>query len=226
MKQLSKYRSFIALITAVTLYSSCTTPNAANKVKKQERRVPIAINITGSGRDVAFVNLDYYRLKMVDALDNFQSVNLELADEGEKPEITLDLEIDNFNLWPRDERRGRRTLSRTVVVGKDANGRPVYQTARASVDIVQVQRRSNARFEANLKFNGVQPKTFERSFAPNFNYQNTYVDNIQGDPRAVDPLLYFSRGAITEPQEIDFLLELSNREMLRRLSDEIRSYYS
>lgn len=213
----------ILFIFTAPALSACSGLN--KRPKTPERVVPIEINISGDSRDVGFINLDYYRLKVLDALEDFQGVDLQLTEPDETPEVILDIKIENFVLWPRDERTSRRVLARNVVVGTDAAGKPIYQTVRASVDIVQVQRRSNARFVTRLNFKGTPPKTFERTFAPNFNYQKVFVDNIQGDPRAVDPSLYFSRGTEIEPREDEFLLALSQQEMLRRLSNEIRSYY-
>jgi hypothetical protein len=54
---------------------------------------------------------------------------------------------------------------------------------------------------------------------------NTYVDNIQGDMRAVDPSISMSRGMLIDLTEDDYILILSKQEMIRRLGDEIRKFY-
>jgi hypothetical protein len=216
--------AFLLLIFIVIGCGSATKGTKSKKVA--ERVVPIAINIkNGNDHDLAFVNMNYYRFKVLDNLDDFLKVDLNLVESDENPEIVLDLNIDNFTLWPRDERVSRRALSRVVQTGTDNSGKPVYQTVTASVDITQLQRRSNARFIATLTFKGTPPKTYKQSFASNYNYVSTSVDNIQGDPRAVDPSIYSMRSSGIEPREDDFLLELSRRDMLPRLSSELRVYY-
>ncbi|WP_026897528.1 hypothetical protein [Daejeonella oryzae] len=214
------------LLIFILLFSACGTSQKGRSKRPDARVVPIAINIqSGNNHDLNFVNMDYYRLQVLDQLDNFLNVDLDLVEADENPEVVLDLNIDNFVLWPKSERISRRTLRRVIQVGNDSAGKPIYQTIVASVDIINVERRSNARFTTTLTFKGADPKTYKQSFYSNFNYANTYVDNIQGDPRAVDPSLYSMRSMGMEPVEIDFLLNLSRRDMLPRLSYQFRSYY-
>ena len=214
------------LFALILLSMACGTSSKSGKAKRQpDRVVPVAFNIETRGNsDLNFVNLDYYRFKVLDELENFQSVDFTLAEPDEEPEVTLNLNIQNFVQWPRDERVSRRILSRVVQTGTDAAGKPVYQTVRASVDIVQVEQRVNASFTAEIKYKASPEKNFKRSFSPNYRYSKTYVDNIQGDSRAVDPSLYFSRSPGMEPQTQDFLFYLSE-EVVQRLSSELRSYY-
>lgn len=190
-----------------------------------KREVPIAININAQNNAaINLVNTDYFALQLAQDLDEFQEVNFVLVGQEDNPEVVLNLDISNFTLWPRDERMTRRRVSRNIAVGTDAAGKPIYQTVTANVDIVQVQRRSNARFVTNLTVKGTPGLKFQRTFAPNYNYANTYVDNVQGDSRALDPRLMI-RGADIEPVENDFLLLLARQEMIRRLSTELRKYY-
>ena len=128
-------------------------------------------------------------------------------------------------LWPKDERVSRRRVSRNIVAGTDSNGKPVYQTVTAVVDIVQIQQRTNARFKTSLSFKADPPVKFQKTFFANYNYVNTYVDNIQGDMRAVDPSISMSRGMLIDLTEDDYILILSKQEMIRRLGDEIRKFY-
>ena len=213
---------FLALI----LITACGTSKKSGKAKRPPmREVPVAFNIkSANNHDLYSVNLDYYRLKVLDELRNFQNVRFILAEPDENPEVIFNLNIDNFLLWPRNETVSRRVLSRVIQTGTDAAGKPIYQTVRASVDVVQVQQRSNARFLVNLEIKGSPGKTYKQSFAPSYNYNNAYVDNIQGDPRAVDPSLYFSERPVIEPEALDFLFSLSS-EMVHRVSSELRSYY-
>ena len=206
------------------ILSACGTAGEGNK-REPRRVVPVALNIeTRNNSELNFINMDFYRLKLLDQLENFQSVDFTLVEPDEEPEVVLNLNIDNFVLWPRDERVSRRILTRVVQTGTDANGKPVYQTVRASVDVIHVQQRSNARMIVDLNIKGTPGKTYKRSYSPSYNYAKVFVDNIQGDSRAVDPSLYFSRGPAFEPETIDFLLTLSG-EMVQNVSLQLRSYY-
>lgn len=214
------------LFLAFILITSCGTSSKKGKAKRPPKRdVPVAFTIkTSNNSELNFINMDYYRLQILDKLEDFQTVNFVLAEPDEKPEITINLNIDNFVLWPRNQQVSRRVLTRVVQTGTDAAGKPVYQTVRASVDIIQVERRSNARFQVDMRIEGTPPKTYKQGFFPRYNYKNVYVDNIQGDSRAVDPSLYFSRSQGIEPDALDFLFQLSG-EMVDRVSHELRSYY-
>ena len=204
---------------------ACNSSRSGKTPRTPKREVPIAINIdTENSPTINFINLDYFRLQLIQDLDQFQEVNFLLVDPTEDPEVVLNLNISSFTLWPRDERMTRRRVSRNIPVGTDAAGKPIYQTVSATVDIVQIQRRSNARFAASLVIKGTPGLTFQRTFIPRYNYVDTYVDNVQGDTRAIDPRL-MTRGINVEPVESDFLLLLAREEMVRRLSSELRNYY-
>lgn len=186
---------------------------------------PIAINIKSNDNDLDFINLDLYQLKILDYLNDFQEVHLTRADENEKPEIIFNLTIDNFNVWPRNEQRFRQNFSRVIAVGKDANGKTLYQTITASADVVQTEIRANATFKTSLSFTDGQ-KPFNKVFPANYRYKNAYVENITGDARAISPRLLSSVGPAFEPEPYDLLLALSRQEMVDRISRQIRSYYS
>lgn len=219
-----KYLKYILpLFIIFTL--ACNSTKSGRTPRTPKREVPIAINIKAQNNaTINFINLDYFRLQLIQDLDQFQEVNFLLVDAEENPEVVLDMDITSFTLWPRDERMSRRRVSRNIVVGTDAAKKPIYQTVTASVDIVQIQRRSNARFVTNLNVKGTPGLKFQRTFLPTYNYVNTYVDNVQGDSRALDPSL-MTRGIDIEPVENDFLLILARQEMIRRLSAELRKYY-
>ncbi|SKB31156.1 hypothetical protein [Daejeonella lutea] len=213
------------LLLIVTASMACNSSKSGRTPKVPKREVPIAINIKAQNNaTINFVNTDYFALQLVQDLDQFQEVNFSLVGAEDNPEVVLNLDISSFTLWPRDERMVRRRVSRSVPVGTDAAGKPIYQTVTASVDIVQVQRRSNARFVTNLTVKGTPGLKFQRTFVPNYNYVHTYVDNVQGDPRALDPGV-MTRGIEMEPLENDYLLILARQEMVRRISTELRKYY-
>jgi hypothetical protein len=210
----------------IIIAMACNPSKSGRTPRAPKREVPIVINIRAEANATNnFINLDYFRLQLIQDLDEFQEVNFLLVEPEENPEVVLTISLTNFTLWPRDERRSRRRVSRQVVVGTDAAKKPIYQTVTASVDIIQVQRRSNARFATNLTVKGTPGLNFKRIFAATYNYNNTYVDNIQGDPRAFDPTL-MTRGIDIEPVENDYLLLLARQEMIRRLSAELRKYYA
>lgn len=219
-----KYLKYFLPVLIITVWA-CNSSRSGKKPRIPKREVPIAININAENNaTVNFINLDYFRLQLIQDLDQFQEVNFLLVDPSENPEVVLNLDINSFTLWPRDERTFRRRVSRNIAVGTDANGKPIYQTVTASVDIVQIQRRSNARFAATLVIKGTPGLKFQRTFAPTYNYVDNYVENVQGDSRALDPRL-MTRGISIEPMESDFLLILARQEMIRRLSSELRKYY-
>ena len=219
-RNLFKITVFVILIAL----NSCGSRKSNNF---PERDVPIAINLkTDNNSRVAFINLDLFRFRLIDELNDFQTVNLKLADEGEAPEIVLDIVIDNFILWPKDERTSRRVFRRTIQVGTNSAGKPVYETVTASADITQTQIRSNARLIARLTFKESTPPTvFERAFSPNYVYSDLSTSNIQGDIRAMDPRLVSAGAFNMEPTEDEFLLLLTNQELTRRISSEIRRFY-
>lgn len=209
----------------IIIVLACNSTKSGRTPRAPKREVPIAINIRAENNaTVNFIDLNYFRLQLIRDLDQFQDVNFLLVDAEENPEVVLNLDITSFTLWPRDERMSRRRVSRNIAVGTDAAKKPIYQTVTAVVDIVEIQRRSNARFATNLTVKGTPGLKFQRTFAPTYNYVNTYVDNIQGDQRALNPTLTM-RGIDIEPLENDFLLLLARQEMIRRLSTELRRYY-
>ncbi len=215
----------IKLIVWVLIFSGIAC-NTQKKPRAAKIDVPIAINIQAeSSANTNFINLGYYRFQLLNTIQQFQSVNFVLVEADENPEVVLNIDIENFMLWPKDERVSRRRLSRNIVAGTDSNGKPVYQTVTAIVDIIQIQQRTNARFKTSLSIKAEPPVKFQKTFVSNYNYVNTYVDNIQGDMRALDPSISMSRGMENELNEDDYILILSKQEMTRRLADEVRKFY-
>lgn len=211
-------------VVILTIFASC---GSRKNGSFREQDVPIVINIKADNNSSAgFVNLDLYRFRLLDELRSFQNVHLTLADEDETPEIVLDVTIDNFILWPKDERTSRQVFRRNIQVGTNSAGKPVYETVSASVDITQTQIRASARFIAHLTIRkSTPPIVFERSFSPNYVYNNLTTSNIQGDTRAIDPRLISAGAFNMEPTEEEFLLLLSKQELTRRISSEIRTQY-
>ena len=215
----------IILFILTSASFACNLSKTGRTPKTQKREVTISINIKANNNPaINTINTDYFRSQLLQDLEQFQAVNFVQVNGDENPEVVLNMDISGFTLWPRDERVSRRRVSRNIVKGKDEAGKPIFQTVTAYVNIVQVQRRSSARFLTNLSVKGPPGLKFQRTFAPNYNYVNNYVNNIQGDSRALDPSL-MARGMDIEPLELDFLLILARQEMIRRLSAELRKYY-
>ncbi len=222
MKIAAGIKTLLIAVIGILLMASCST----TKTRVPQRQVKMAFNLKSSDNNTNFVNLDYYKFQLISEIERFQNVEFNLVEPNENPEVIIDLNVDNFIVWPRNERRVRRSFSRNVVVGSDANGRPVYQTVSAAADVVDVQIRSNARFIARLNIKGETPKTFERTFAPSYNYRRVFVDNIMGDSRALpSDYLFASNSAGFEPRDEDFLLLLSKQDLVQRISNELRTYY-
>jgi hypothetical protein len=218
------YLKYILLLLIITTVA-CSSSTTGKKTKIPRREVPIAINIKAQNSATTnFVNTNYFSLQLVRELDQFQSVDFLLVDPEQNPEVMLTLNISSFTLWPKDERTSRRRVSRNIVIGTDATGKPIYQTVTASVDIVEIQRRSNARFDTNISIKGTPGLSFKKTFSPSYNYVNSYVENVQGDSRALDASVMV-RGREIEPTEDDFVMLLARQEMIRRLSTELRRYY-
>ena len=215
----------IILFILTSASFACNLSKTGRTSKKQKKEVTISINIKANNNTaINTINTDYFRSQLLQDLKQFQAVNFVQVNDDENPEVVLNMDISGFTLWPRDERMSRRRVSRNIVKGKDEAGKPIFQTVTAYVNIVQVQRRSSARFLTNLLVKGSPGLKFQRTFTPNYNYVNNYVNNIQGDSRALDPSL-MARGVDIEPLELDFLLILARQEMIRRLSAELRKYY-
>ena len=205
----------------ICLLSSCSSKNQPAK-----QVVPTEISVRyNNNYQLDGVNFNFYSLKVLDRLEDFNVVNLSLADEGDTATIIVNIDINNYNRWPAEERATRRVFRRSVPAGTDAKGQTVYKTVTASADIVSIRIRANAVFNTQLTIRGNPGKNYKRTFSSNLNWDNVYVNNIQGDTRALDPSLLSASIPPIPPTEDEILLALSNREMLEILSREIRSYY-
>lgn len=213
-------------LSILILMFGCLMSCGVTKNRQPEKLVPIAISIETREPQLTTVNFDVYAYKVIDRLEDFNVVDLDLVDERDTAEIELNIKIDRFTAFPPEQRVSRRVFRRNIQAGTDKNGKPVYQTITASADIVQLRTRTSAFFITNLVIKGTPGKTFKRNFNSNLNLDNVYVTNIRGDSRALDPSVYSATMPPMEPLTDDILLALSNKEMLDRLSREIRSYYN
>jgi hypothetical protein len=209
------------------LYIICLLISSCASLKNSgfKQTVPIQLNIQTNEPQLRGVNLNYYGLKLLDRLDDFSAVSLHQVDEADSAAIILNLNINRFNSFPPDQRSSQKVYRRNVQVATDANGKPVYQTVSAVATVVQNIFRTSASFDANVLIKGSPGKTFKKNFTENFNFQSVYVANVQGDQRALDASVISATMRPMDPTVDDILLALSNREMLDRLSREIRTYY-
>lgn len=211
----------------VLFFFTCFLASCASLRNRQPKQVvPIAITIQADDHQLDLVNFNVYAFRIIDRLEDFNTIDLDLVDEADTASIILNIAIERFNTFPPEQRVTRRLFRRSVQVATDPSGKPVYRTVTASADIVQSRIRTSALFSTALTIKGNPGKSFKRSFNENLNVDNVYVTNIQGDSRALDPSVYSATMPQMEPVVDDILLALSNQEMLGRLSREIRSYYS
>jgi hypothetical protein len=213
--------AFILAIMPVII-SGCSS------TKGPRAEVPMAINVHADNTvNFTDFNANYYRLNVKDILDDFQEIYPVLVDDDENPEIIVDITIEHLNIGVKDRQAARRVFNRTIQVGTDTKGQPVYQTISASADIVQTLIPADARLSTRITFKGSPGKVVNKSYFENYKYQNLTVENIQGDQRALDPTL-LSRVSLISPSDPtgnDIMMQLSNQDMLRDLSNEIRRYY-
>ena len=216
----------IQIITMLCLLFSFIAACGVNRNRPPQPLVSIAITIQTSEPQLSPVNLDIYAYKVLNRLEDFNVVDLDLTEDADTAVVNLTIDIDRYTAFPPETRISRRVFRRNIQAGTDASGRPVYRTVTATADIVQSRIRTSALFNTNMIIKGPPGKVFKRSFSSNLNIDSIYVTNIQGDPRALDPSVHAATFPPMEPLTDDILLALSNQEMLDRLSREIRLYYS
>lgn len=222
MKTAIKRIFFLILIILVS--GGCSSTRAP---RKPAVRVPIVINInTDRSADFTNLNADLFAFKVKDLLDDFRGVDLVIAENDEEAAVTLDIGVENFIIYPKEERISRRTFRRNVQTGTTATGQPTYQQVTATVDIVQTRIRSSATLSSRFTFKDNSYRLPPQTNFANYVWENYSVENVQGDPRAVDPSIYAGRSLMTmEPFAEEFLMGLANRDLLRRISFDLRKYY-
>jgi len=212
------------LIILSVFFAGCSSTKVP---RPKTPEVPMTINIR-EDNSVNFTNFNanFYRLNVKDVLDDFLSVYPVLVDEDQNPQIVVDITVENLSIGMKEERRSTRVYRRNVQTGTDAKGQPVYQTVTATADIVESRIPSSVRFSSKLTFKGPPAKVVQKNYYERDTWQNISVENIQGDQRALDPTLY-SRTSFSsfEPNANEILMTLSNKDMLRDLSYELRKYY-
>ena len=220
MKSSPVKRIFLLIMLSV-FFAECSTGPRPEALK-----VSMALHVSAdNSANFTNLNIDQYRFKVMDFLDDFREVDLDFVEEDENADIVLDLSVEDFTVWPAQERRMRRTFRRNIQAGI-SNGKPVYQTVVATVDILQKEIRSSARLTSRFRFKNASYEVPPRSYFAANTWRDVSVDNIQGDPRAVDPAIYsHSRVTSFEPFDDEILYALSRKDMLGRILYDLRKYY-
>lgn len=212
------------LIVLAVFFAGCGTTKTP---RKPAIKLLIAININADNSvDFNNLNTDLYRLKVKDYLDNFREVELQFAESDEEAAIILDIGIENFNMFLKEQQTARRSVSRSVQGGTSATGQAIYQTITATVDLLQTRIRSNAVLSSSFTFKDKSYSVPPQTYFANYTWENVSVENVQGDPRAIDASVYAGRSMMSmEPFAEDFLMGLSNRDLFRRISYDLSNYY-
>lgn len=221
MKTILHYSLAGMLIIGLSACSNKMNPG----LHKELVKVPISINIrTDNSASSSELNTYLYKLKIKEFLDDFRKVNLVLVEQDENADVILDIDVKNLNILPKKEINSERVYKRTEQVGTDSNGNPVFRTTTATVYVESSEIRSTTRLSSKFTFKDsayvVPPKNYFADYTWRYTGVSTGGDlkafNIT---RSQSPLLTF------EPSTNDFLFQLSNQEMLSRVSYDLRKYY-
>jgi hypothetical protein len=110
--------SKLILYLILPLTALLTQCGSTKSIRSPTPKVPIAILIsTDNSPDIFGLNDEYYTYHIMDVLDNFPEYDLVLVNYDENPEVVCNLYINNFNIWPKDERVYRRSFSKNIQSG-------------------------------------------------------------------------------------------------------------
>lgn len=210
-------------IIFIFLFSLSIACKAKERVSSNPlpKNITISINIHDKNNATQnLVNLDFFRLQLLDEIRKFQKASFVLAEIDENPELILELNIEEFKLWPGSKTVSSSTQSRNVRTGQDNQGNPVYETMRANVTTARVRRKANARVGASIINTAGLPYSYQEIFETSYSYDNRYVESVHGDQFITKE----SRG-VPEPKQGDILFLLFKKELTRKLSLELRRYY-
>ncbi|SDM15991.1 hypothetical protein SAMN05421813_10711 [Daejeonella rubra] len=215
---MKKSRSIFIILFALGFTCKAKEPVNSNPLPKS---VTIAINIHDKNNATQnLVNLDFFRLQLLDEIRKFQKASFVLAENDENPELILDLNIEEYKLWPGNKTVSTSMQSRDIRTGQDDKGNPVYETMRANVTTARIRRKADARMKASITNSAGLPYNYQETFETSYSYDNRYIESVQGDQFITKE----SRG-IPEPRESDILFLLTKKELTRKLSLQLRRYY-
>lgn len=213
-------KSRLIFIFLFSLGIACKAKESVNS-NPPSRNITISINIHDINNATQnLINLDFFRLQLLDEIRKFQKASFVLAENDENSELILNLNIEEFKLWPGTKTVSSSTQSRNVRTGQDNQGNPVYETMRANVTTARIRRKANARVEVSITNTAGLPYNYQETFETSYSYDNRYIESVQGDQFITKE----SRG-IPEPREGDILFLLSKKELTRKLSLQLRRYY-
>ncbi len=183
--------------------------------------ITIAINIHDNNNTTQdLINLDFFKLQLFDEIRKFQKASYVLVENDEHPELIIELDIEEFKLWPKTKTVSSSTESRNIRVGQDERGNPIYETMRANITTVRAKRKANARLNASITNKAGLPYNYQETFDTSYSYDNRFVESVHGDQFINKES---QRGG--EPREGDILFLLSKKELTRKLSLQLRRYY-
>lgn len=183
-------------------------------------KITIAINIHDNNNTIQEpIDLDFFKLRLFDEIRKFQKVSYVLVENDEHPELILELDIEEFKLWPKTKTVSSNTESRNILVGRDEKGNPIYETMRANITTVREKQKANARLNASITNKAGLPYNYQETFDTSYSYDNRFIESVDGDQFIKDS----QRGR--EPRECDILFLLSKKELTRKLSLQLRRYY-
>lgn len=218
---MKEFKFFLSIGLSLLILAGCTSKKSG--LEFRHNTVSVAINIkSNEDPDLRQVNLDLFRISLVKTLQNFQSVNLKLT-EAEDADVVIDLNVDEFTIWPERQTVTRQVFSKSVPVGTNSEGKTIYQTVTASADRVTSKTEAKASLDTKLKFRKDSVDTFTKTFFTKTEYSKTSLQNVQGDMRAMNQSA-LTNGGIPDPPKEWYLTALSS-DMARRVSEELRKKY-
>ena len=221
MKTQLNYSLICVLIFALSACSSRV--NTSSRV--ETIKMPISINIRADESVTRTdLNADLYRFKVKEYLDHYKGIELVLVEKDEDANVVLDIEVKNFQISQKIERNTSRSFKRTIQVGTDAKGNPIYQTETTTVYVESVEIPSSTRLSASFTFKDPSYKVSPQ----NYYGQYTWRDSGRSVSGYIGSLY---NGSVTssrlpngEPFAEDFLFTLSG-DMLTRVTYDLRRFY-
>src|SRR4051812_44437687 len=113
---------FLLVIVISVIFSACSSKKG---MRPKAEQVTIALNLRADN-SVSFtgLNMDFYSFNLKRALTEFQNVSLDFVEPEDRPRVVLDVTVENFTIYPRQDRSYRRNYSARVQSGTDAAGKP------------------------------------------------------------------------------------------------------
>ncbi len=188
-------------------------------------KVPIAINIRGDNSvDYKGLNPDLYRQKIKNFLTYMGGqADLVLVENYENPDVILNIDVKDFLILPEKEVTTSQTERRSMQVGTDAKGQPIYQTMTITTDQIRAYIGSTARLKSSFTFKDPSFKVRPQNYFSGYTWSHQDINANRNVRRSASGPFASSRFKII-PIPDDFLFQLSE-EMLYRVSYDLQKYY-